>query len=777
MRPLLISVAAVFAAVPAAALELSFEANHGQAAPEIRYLARAPGYSLYLGADHARLHLSGDTVVRISPVDAADRPRLQAVSPQTRRSHYFLGESRNSWRASVGHYGGVEYRNVYPGIDWVFRSGRVRHGELEYDFVVNPGADPASIGIELEGIDGIALAADGSLVIRTRAGELHQSAPVVFQDIGGERTHVPGRYRLGPEGQVGFEIGDYDRARPLVIDPELVFSTYIGGSGDDDGLDDTGLAIDAAQNAYLVGTTDSLDLPGAGNVLAGGTDVFVTKVAADGSSIIYTTYIGGSGDDIGRSVTVDEFGNAFVTGETFSTDFPTVAAAQPGFGGGSSDSFLVRLDSTGSTLLYSTYFGGSGDESGKSIAPDASGGTFMFGDTTSADLPVVNAFQPVFGGGPDDAFAMRLDDSGSGITFATYIGGSGGETARELSIDGNGNVLFAGFTNSSTDFPVVNAFQPVFGGGLNDGFVTGLTPAGTLFYSTFIGGLGIDVVTGVDHDEFGNIYLSGDTNSPNFPTLNAFQTSFAGGIFDTWLAKLRPDGTTLVYATYFGGPDDESVHHLVVDDSGNAYPLGHSNGPGFPLLDPVQSVYGGGTDDIFSARVDPAGNLVFSTFLGGNGADRGNASAVLPGGGDVFFTSDSASTDFPVLDALQSTSGGGLDLTLSRLTEPGPEVTVSLVDTGGTTRFRVTVANGAAETRQVELKVWLDAPELDLLVSLLGIPTPVLTLPASLAPVQIIDFPVPAGLSFPGTRAGARIVRAETGAVISKSVCTTVPCN
>src|SRR5437660_12099220 len=389
-------------------LPLSFEANDGQADPQVKFLSRGSGYTLFLTpteavltltkADaHAKRRISGEatlvepekragTVLRMRLVGANPAPEVAGVGELPGKSNYYLGNDPTKWRTNVSTYAKVEYREVYPGVNLVYYGNQ---RQLEHDFVVSPGADPKAITLALEGMDGVAIDGLGDLVLRADGGEVRLRKPFVYQDHDGQRAVIPTRYVLKAERQVAFEVAPYDATKPLIIDPVLVYSTLLGGSNDDRGF---GIAVDAAGDGYVTGGTGSSDFPTTAGAfqttLGGGSDAFVTKLDPTGTALVYSTYLGGSSGDFANGIAVDATGSAYVTGSTLSADFPTTpGAAQTTFGGGLVDAFVTKLNPTASALCYSTYLGGNSFDHGIGIAVDAAGNAYVTGDTASTNFP------------------------------------------------------------------------------------------------------------------------------------------------------------------------------------------------------------------------------------------------------------------------------------------------------------------------------------------------------------------------------------------------------
>jgi hypothetical protein len=580
----------------------------------------------------------------MSLVDARRPTEVAGAGELAGRSNYLVGNDPRRWRSDVPHYARVTYREVYPGVDLVYHG---RQGRLEYDFVVSPGSDPQAIRVHIEGADAMRLDDRGNLLLETRAGRLVQQAPVVYQDVDGERRPVGGAYRMNRGGDVSFEVGRYDPAHPLVIDPVLEYSTYLGGSSGDWG---SAIAVDSAGNAYVTGHTDSPDFPEAGPYQQdqAGTDVFVTKLAPSGSIVVYSTYLGGGGDDFGHAIAVDSSGTAWVAGRTSSDDFPTVNAYQADQAG--VDAFVTRLAPSGSSLDYSTYLGGRGDDVANDIAIDAEGGAYVAGFTGSTDFPAVNPYQGDQGG--IDGFVTKLAPSGTSLVYSTFLGGANEDAAQGIAADEAGGVVVTGYT-WSPDFPTAGALQPEQPGA--DAFVTRLAPPGSsLAYSTYLGGDGVDSGIDVALDGAGSAYVVGCTDSTDFPTRNPYQGH--QGDRDAYVVKISRSGSTFQYATYLGGGAHDVAFGVAVDGAGNAHVAGGTSSTDFPVRNEIQANRPG--DDAFVARVAPSGStLVYSTYLGGGGADSAFGIAV-DGAGSAYVVGDTGSPDFPMQRPYQADQPG-----------------------------------------------------------------------------------------------------------------------
>ena len=561
-------------------LPLAFEENRGQTDGRVRFLSRGQGYALFLTptelvlslpqpspkqeANHAQMKRGRPpvappaTVLRMHLAGASPSPAIRGISELPGKSNYFIGSDKGRWKTGVRQYEEVLYEGVYPGIDVKYYGNQ---GQLEHDFIVKPGADVGQILFGVDGAESTKLNDRGDLVFQAHGNEVIQRAPIVYQDVGGTRQPVEASYELRGD-HVGFVVGSYDRTRPLVIDPVLAYSTYLGGWLNDEGW---GIAVDGSGNTYVTGVAYSSDFPTLNPIqgsLAGGIgDVFVTKLNAAGSALVYSTYLGGSGEEVGRGIAVDASGNAYLTGDTSSTDFPTTNPLQGAHAGGLEDAFVTKLNAAGSALVYSTYLGGSDGDYGQGIAADASGNAYVTGFTLSTNFPVANAFQPAnapspWGFSTRDAFVTKLNATGSAFVYSTYLGGNSEDDGHGIAVDASGSAYVTGST-WSTNFPTASPRQGT-NAGASDAFVTKLNAAGSsLAYSTYLGGFGIDSGQGIAVDPSGSAYVTGWTSSTAFPTANPLQAARGscaggGGCDDAFVSKLNPAGSSLVYSTYLG---------------------------------------------------------------------------------------------------------------------------------------------------------------------------------------------------------------------------------
>ncbi len=657
---------------------LSFTINRGQWDDRVLFRSTADGMTVWFTGDgvwyqFTRLvaptspgefetlpGLSDDVeclAIRTSLVDGNANPVATGQTSHAAVRNYFLGDDPSRWRTGIESYESIEIEEVYPGIDLSYYGNQ---GKLEYDFIVSPGADPSLIKIRYDGIESLAVSADGELLVSTQWGTVTELRPVSYQVVDDEVTEVTAEYALLSDNTFSFSLGsDYDPEKPLVIDPVLSYSSYVGGS-DEERVGS--IAVDAGGYTYLVGFTVSSDFPTIDSVQgvnAGIQDVFVSKLSLDGSSLIYSTYLGGAGYDRGYAVDVDEQGNAYVTGLTNSKDFPTVAAYQPSNGDTlyTYDVFVAKLSSLGDSLIYSTYLGGHEHDFGFGLAVDDSGCAYVTGATGATDFPTSNPYQT--DRGYADGFVTKFSADGSSLQYSTYLGGNDSEQSVAIDVDSFGCAYVTGWTVSE-DFPVANAFQGAHADeGLDrDCFVSKLsTDGGSLAYSTYLGGTSDDYFWGIAVDDHGDAFMAGRSISTDFPMKNALQAS-SNGDWDILVTRLGAGGDSLVYSTYVGGAGDDWGCAVEVDDNGSAYVAGCTNSSDFPTQLPVQESLAGDYDAIVLALHGPGTSLIYSTYYGGSLEDRAFGIAV-DDEGEAYFAGYTASDDLTVLNPYQNNQSLG----------------------------------------------------------------------------------------------------------------------
>jgi hypothetical protein len=604
-------------------------------------------------------------------VGASSVARVSGLDELPGKSNYFIGNDPNKWRTNVPTYARVKYQAIYPGVDLVFYGNQ---RQLEHDFVVAPGADPSTVAFRLQGSKEVSLDAGGNLVIAVDGGEVRFERPLIYQETNGARREIPGGYVLKGAREVAFKVGAYDPTRPLVIDPVLVYSTYLSLSEANNLENGGGIAADSSGNAYVVGYTGSANFPGTVGAYQtsppGNYDTFVTKLNPSGSALVYSTYLGGSNKDEGLGVAVDSSGDAYVTGNTNSSDFPTTAGAFQTSLAGIWDAFVTKLNPSGSALAYSTYLGGGSSDFGDSIAVDSSGHAYVTGYATSSNFPTTaGAFQTSLAG-IWDTFVTKLDPSGSALVYSTYLGGSNYDTPYGIAVDSSGDAYVTGNTNSS-DFPTTaGAFQTSLAG-IYSAFVTKLDPSGSaLVYSTYLGGSNYDIGGGVAVDGSGNAYVTGGTGSTDFPTASPLQGALRGTV-NAFVTELNPTGSAPVYSTYLGGSGSDYGVRIAIDSGRNAYVAGSTTSPDFNGVSSgsIQPAYGGGEADMFLAVVQAGGSsLLYATYLGGSGADYGRAIALDPLGNAYITGSTGAGPATP-----GAASGSFVFPTTPGAWQPGPQ--------------------------------------------------------------------------------------------------------
>jgi hypothetical protein len=815
-----------------AELPLSFEANRGQAYATANFVVRGFGYGLYLTGDGAvvepcrsapiarrsddqfpahRLRHPGtcDALrMRLQNASAAATPVGEDELPGT--VNYFVGNDPSLWRTHIPTFARVRYRDVYPGIDILYYGN---HRQLEYDFVVAPGAEPSRIGLQFDAATSLRRSVSGDLVVSGSGATMTFRRPAIYQVVDGHRVSIAGEFALAGAQTVRFQIGRYDRTRPLIIDPVLVYSTFLGGSGAANsafiGGSAAAIAIDSQGSTYVTGETlsttfpvtqgtfQSIDPAAANQTFT----AFVSKLNAAGTALIYSTYLGGSSGDEGNAIAVDANGDAYVTGSSASLNFPVTPGAlqttNKGASSAKATAFVTELNPSGANLIYSTYLGGSTFDGAAAVAVDAEGNAYVAGQTSSTDFPVTQgAFQMTSNATAaqsSNAFVAKLNPSGSALVYSTYLGGSGGpsQSAMEggciaadskangllgsgladnqdgafaIAIDGSGDAYVAGQALSA-NFPVTqDAFQAQNNGAstnATNAFVAKLNPAGSaLLYSTYLGGSGTscsgsgalgyngDVGLALALDSLGNAYVSGVTFSKDFPvTQGAFQTtnrfSYKAGPGPTaFVSKLNSSGSALVYSTYLGGSGGfinispffaqtggDLASGLAVDSLGDAYVTGSTASADFPVTaGAVQSTNSyvvstgacgnscpNGTNgyNAFVTELNPTGSaLLYSTYLGGNGANSNVESSeravatgdvsgalALDGSGNVYIAGQAESATFPVTtDAFQTTIPALTSAVISKLALGPPGSGFTITGTPATVAVGATSGNTSTIT-------------------------------------------------------------------------------
>jgi len=705
-----------------AALPLYFEANQGQTSAQVKFVSHGKGYTAFLTAGGLVLSLRPNQPAKVQPqakaaaanssqapsssvlefklLGAAQNPAVIGEDQQPGRVNYFIGRDPVQWHTNVPIYARVRYKNVYPGIDLVYYGS---HQQLEYDFALAPGADPSRIQLEITGAKQIALDTAGNLTLQTASGEIHFQTPAIYQESGGARVPVAGSYVMNDATHVAFHVAPYDSSKPLVIDPVLVYSTYLGGSGDDQ---PAGIAVDSTGSVYLAGYTNSTDFPSAtlGSLPPGSMHIFVAKLDPTGSNLVYADYIGGNSQDYGYALVLDRANDVYVTGSTASSDFPLVNPYQ-GTYPGSFNGFLTQVSADGSSLLYSTYLGGNGSDQPAGIAIDSSGDVSVAGNTTSTNFPVANAYQatanPNQGGLYGNyGFLTKFSPDGSYLVYSTYLAGDsnialncGGNLCWSspysaiagIAVDSNGNIYAAGSTNTYNFPTTTGAYLTTDSTQQNSlvGFVSKFSSAGSLDYSTYFyesSGI-LTNLNAIAVDGSASAYVTGSAFSDGtFPVTSTsicdpgnsgFACSYA------FVTKFDSTGSTLLYSTFLGPNNNANPQSIVLDANNDAYVLASTSSNSFGIVNGIEGYSGG--NDLLLVEIDPlASTELFATYLGGS-ADESPAGIAIDSSNSLYLAGATDSSDLPVTEtAFQSIPGGNTDAFLMKIgSASAPSVTLN----------------------------------------------------------------------------------------------------
>ena len=652
-------------------LPLSFVPNAGQIDRRVRFFAQASGATFWFTRREAvfALPAKGSRVLLHLRFRNAD-PRLRVIGErqQPGTANFLNGADAAKSRSGLPVFRGIVYRDLWPGIDLAFRGDGAK---LKYEFRLAPGADPSRIQLAYRGARGLSVDKTGTLLIPTGHGVLRDQPPTSYQQIGGRRIVIPSQFAVGEHRATNysFKVGDVDSQRPLVIDPGLLYSTYIGGRGHDEPRP---IAVDGNGRAYVAGRTDSIDFPttpGAPDTtLNGPFDAYIAMLNANGSALLYSTYLGGSGDEEARGIAVNH-GRVWVTGRTDSTNFPTTAGAFDTTANGLRDAFVTKLNSQGG-VVYSTYLGGSGDDEGFGIALDAANRAYVTGSAGAGGTPfptTPGAFDTTPGG--QDAFVTKLDQAGSRPVYSTLLGGSGQDQARSIAVDPDGNAYITGRAGpGTTPFPTTPGALDVTPNGGADVFVTKLDATGSsLGYSTLLGGGGGDLGRGIAVDGDRRAYITGRTESADFPaTPGAFDETYNGGV-DGFVTKLKATGDSFAYSTFLGGNGNDDGVGIAVDDRAQPYVSGRTDSGDFPTTPGAFDQTYNGTFETFVTSLHSTGALAYSTYLGAHGGDLGRGIALDPAH-NVYVATQTGSTDFPVTPgAFDTTHNGVQDISVTKL--------------------------------------------------------------------------------------------------------------
>jgi len=657
-------------------IPLFFILNEGQCNKKVKFFEKSGAHATYFTEEGIYLHTfkkmrhpmtpgnhadkTTQDFVKLSFINASKNLKIEAQEKLAGRVNYFLGNDKSKWRHNLPTYKYVLYKNVYEGIDIKFYGN---NRQLEYDIIVHPAANPSAVTLLFEGMDRVNILDNQELEFVLDGGNILQKKPYIYQEIDGKKVETQGSLKfventlsgnpVSPDSpsspsrsnlkklMLKFEVAQYDTKYPLIIDPVLAYSSYLGGTGADVGSD---IAVDASGNAYIVGSTYSPDFPtgpGVDPTYNGGWDAFITKVNSSGTALVYSSYIGGSGsggsgngDDYGQSIAIDTAGNAYITGRTQSYNFPVVSWIQQYKASFMTDVFVTKINAAGSAILFSTFLGGTQYEASEGIALDSAGNIYITGYTGSSGsapngYPTTSGAFKTSNAGGRDAFVTKISGSSLTLTYSTYLGGNSADEAWDIAVDDIGNAYITGDT-----------------------------------YSTNLGGSGGEAGFGIAVDAAQKAYVTGTTNSSDFPIWpNTFpcligvtcpyQSSFGGGLWDAFVTVINPNGQTLTYSTYIGGDGIDKGVSIAVDKYQCAYVAGDTNSSDFPTVNPIQASFHGGLNDAYLLKINPAGtNLLYSTYLGGSGTSGDGASGVaVNNAGTAYMTGVTFSSDFPVWPA------------------------------------------------------------------------------------------------------------------------------
>jgi hypothetical protein len=614
-------------------LPLTFEPNRGQTDKDVLFVAAGVRYRVDLKARSAAVKLADGFQMELEVVGGQTPRSIRGVDQTGGLSSYFIGNDPSKWQTGLPNYRRIEYSDVYPGVDLTFYG---TPDQLEYDITLAANADPRQIRLNFQGATSVESTDGGDLLIRNKDHTILQRKPYAYQIKGGRKVPVQAAY-LAVGRSVRLRLSGFNRREPVVVDPILVYSTYVGEtSPNPPPLDEAeAIAVDADGNAYLSGTHWQYN--GSSHGVA-----FVSKLSPDGGTILYTAHVGGSNTDQCYAIAVDSNENAYITGYTTSTDFPIQNPFQNSLQG-VQDAFVAKLSQAGTTLVYSTYLGAAA--SGTGIAVNANGNAYVTGGTSSSEFPVVTPFQSTYQGG-GDAFVTEMSTDGASLVFSTFLGGGGAEVSGHIALDSNQNIYVTGST-ASTNFPVSLALQATLSGS-QDAYVTKLAGNGqTLAYSTYLGGTGVDSGSGIAVDSHGAAYITGSTNSANFPSQNPIQSTL-GGLDDAFVTKISPDGSELIYSTYLGGTGLDQGNDIAVDSGGNANVAGRTYSDNFPSAYPLQGTNAGYSSG-FASKISADGSmLVYSTYLGSTGDGNDEALGIaVDSAGAAYVGGYTNGTNFP----------------------------------------------------------------------------------------------------------------------------------
>ncbi|MGD2072676.1 MAG: SBBP repeat-containing protein [Candidatus Thorarchaeota archaeon] len=660
-----------------------FVENKGQKEDTIRYYLESQEMFVGFGTGEISFRTSSlnEQTIMLEFIGCNTIPPV-VENPSKVEFNYFLGANPEEWDIGCMSYERIVYYNLYDMIDLVYE---IKDGQLKYEFFVYPGANPENIKIHWNGPISLDLKEDGIDVkieeLNSRESKIlfTDSNPICFQSQNRDIRTI-GYFKMIDDRTYGFNMPSYDPTQLLIIDPVyLTYSTFLSGS-----LNDLGkaIAVDDLGNMYIAGHSWSVDFPVINSVqdpVSNG-DVVIIKLSPDGSEIIFASWVGGTLNDFPKDIAIDKYGHIYVAGSTYSDNFPTINAYNDTWDGSGSerDVFVFKMSSDGSTLFYSTYVSGSLSDTCEALVVDDLGTVYAVGQTESLNFPTVNALNNTGDGSTSflDGFLFRLSSDGSELLFSTYLSGSIWDYAKDVELDEQGNVYVVGNSNSD-DFPITSGVFNETGeeNGWNDIFVLKMTADGSnLIYSTFVSGSESDTANGIAVDSAGNAYVVGETESSDFPMVNAYNSTHSGSYGDLVIFKLSPSGDSLHYSTFIGGNSHDNGEAIRIDESGNAFILGLTQSTNFPTTPDALDSWGDGStgsSDVAIMKLSSDGSkLLYSTYISGLGAEYVHGLA-LDNDGNLYFTGETQYETFPVVNALNSTGDGTasyFDMIVSKLT-------------------------------------------------------------------------------------------------------------
>ncbi|UCE64937.1 MAG: carboxypeptidase regulatory-like domain-containing protein [Candidatus Zixiibacteriota bacterium] len=686
--------ASVFAQAPqvVSTVPVSFTQNNGQFGAKTLFKAEAGGGVFYFCRDEIAsvllrstdepldLNIQDDAqgfnnlgktlykceglLIKTRFIDSNNETEIIGVDRLSHDNNYFYGNDPAKWVTDVPSFTSIVYKDIYAGIDLRYYG---RGQTLKYDFIIHPGADLSRIRIKYEDVNDIGLLGNGNLSISTDFGDIFERAPHFYQNVDGMEKEISGMYKLYGNNEFGFAAdGRYDESRDLVIDPELIYSTFLGGSMADAVQN---VVLDAQGNIYVVGNTWSPDLPTAvpyDSTYNGELDIFAMKINPDGSDIIYSTYIGADSHDVVCCNVLKSTGSVVFSGNSNSADYPVINAFDDTHNG-EYDAIATIIGPAGNTLEYSSYFGGADRDGAPSVCLDDMENIYLVGSTRSPDFPTVNALFSTYNGGWKDAFLIKLAGGDNSVLYMTFFGGSEEDQATDIDVDSYGNPHFTGCSNSP-DLPLVNPYSQYTGignytFGHDDVIVAVFSAAGdSLMFSTYLGGEGnrTDVGYAITLDSDNNIYFAGGTSTiEGFPLVNPYDATFQGGqtssYADIFISKFSPMGGSLLFSTYLGGNSSDRVFEIIADDYGNAYLAGGTRSENFPLVNPCDSSLSYLWDGFVAAISTVDRCLFFSTFLGGGSGSDQIIDIAFDNQDQIYAVGVTESGSFPLINALDST--------------------------------------------------------------------------------------------------------------------------